>query len=86
MKIKETLSSIRELENQFRKINKQDKGSSSVQEFSSQSPDAVSISVQQSESDSARTKRVADLKNLISSGSYQPDSRKIAESVIRDLF
>ena len=86
MKIKETLSSIRELENQFRKINKQDKGSSSVQEISSQSPDAVSVSVQQSESNSARTKKVADLKNLISTGFYQPDSRKIAESVIRDLF
>ena len=86
MKIKEALSSIRELENQFRKINKQEKESSAVQELSSEGTDAVSILVQQSESNSARIQRVAELKNLISTGFYQPDSRKIAESVIRDLF
>ena len=65
MKIKEALSSIRELENQFRKINKQEKGSSAVQELSSEGTDAVSVLVQQSETNSARIQRVAELKNMV---------------------
>jgi anti-sigma28 factor (negative regulator of flagellin synthesis) len=86
MKIKEALSSIRELENQFRKINKQEKGSSAVQELSSEGTDAVSVLVQQSETNSARTQRVAELKNMVSTGSYKPDLTRVAESVIRDLL
>lgn len=86
MKIKEALSSVRELESQLRKLNQKEKENPAVQELSSESTDAVSILVQQSESNSARVKRVADIKNMVTSGSYKPDLTKVAESVIRDLF
>jgi anti-sigma28 factor (negative regulator of flagellin synthesis) len=86
MKIKEALSSVRELESQLRKLNQKEKENPAVQELSSESTDAVSVLVQQSESNSARIKRVADIKNLVATGTYQPDSTKVAQSVIRDLF
>ena len=86
MKIKEALSSVRELESQLRKLNQKEKENPALQELSSESTDAVSVLVQQSESNSARVKRVADIKNIVASGSYKPDLTKVAESVIRDLF
>jgi anti-sigma28 factor (negative regulator of flagellin synthesis) len=86
MKIKEALSSVRELESQLRKLNQKEKENPAVQELSSESTDAVSVLVQQSESNSARVKRVADIKNMVATGSYKPDLTKVAESVIRDLF
>lgn len=86
MKIKEALSSIRELETQLRKLNQKEKENPAVQELSSEGVDAVNVLVQQSESNSARTQRVADIKNMVSTRSYKPDLAKVAESVIRDLF
>jgi flagellar biosynthesis anti-sigma factor FlgM len=38
-----------------------------------------------SETDSARTSKVQDLKQRVKSGSYKPDSEKVAVAVIRDL-
>lgn len=34
----------------------------------------------------ARSARVAELKSAVQSGSYNPDSQKVAESVARELF
>lgn len=86
MKIKETLSSVRELETQLRKFGGASNGGATVKSAASPAGDAAKVEANLSSDLNSRSDRVQQLKNLVDSGQYRTDSTEIAKSVIRDLF
>ncbi|GEM_PF-2344005 len=100
MKIKEYVSSIRELSSHFTKVttNKDEDGSRSQEtsaagrEQASRAQanrDAVRVDSalrNEEAADPSRRARVAELKASVQDGSYNPKSKDVAKAVLKELF
>lgn len=86
MKIKEMLSSVRELEQTFQRVNNVNPENAAVRETARANTDAVKIDPTIDSSSDERRNRVAELKAAVAEGNYNPSSTEIAKAVIRDLF
>lgn len=86
MKLDKLTRLISALNEPAQRVPTEDKNASSNAEVIASSTEAVTFSDGLAEGAEARSRRVQDIKAQVEAGTYKPDSREVAKSLVKELF